>query len=134
VSQGSALKDPSAAAARGAKQTCVNEDCGRRFYDLQRSPVVCPYCGTPYDATAVARHEFEMATKPKKGKSYRLVEPPAPVADDDAETEVVAEADDGTDVDDGAASAPDILIDIDDEDEDAAGEVLGHDTPRDEAS
>jgi uncharacterized protein (TIGR02300 family) len=31
----------------GAKRTCQN--CATRFYDLQKSPIVCPKCGAPYE-------------------------------------------------------------------------------------
>lgn len=31
---------------RGAKHTCANAECGRRFYDLKKLPTPCPYCGT----------------------------------------------------------------------------------------
>ena len=33
---------------RGTKRTCQNGECGARFYDLNRSPVVCPICGAKY--------------------------------------------------------------------------------------
>jgi uncharacterized protein (TIGR02300 family) len=46
-------------AARGTKRTCQSSDCGIRFYDLGRSPIVCPECDTKYslgvtEAAAVA--------------------------------------------------------------------------------
>lgn len=31
---------------RGTKRTCPN--CASRFYDLARTPAVCPKCGTEY--------------------------------------------------------------------------------------
>lgn len=34
--------------ARGTKRTCQSEDCGSRFYDLNRDPIVCPICGSIY--------------------------------------------------------------------------------------
>ncbi len=40
-------------AARGTKRTCQNSECGSRFYDLGRDPVICPICNTEY-ALAVA--------------------------------------------------------------------------------
>lgn len=33
-------------ANRGTKRRCAH--CGATFYDLDRSPVVCPKCHTPY--------------------------------------------------------------------------------------
>jgi len=35
-------------AARGTKRTCQNDECGSRFYDLNRDPIVCPICGGIY--------------------------------------------------------------------------------------
>jgi uncharacterized protein (TIGR02300 family) len=34
--------------ARGTKRVCQN--CGARFYDLGRAPIVCPLCQTAYQA------------------------------------------------------------------------------------
>lgn len=57
-------------AARGTKRTCQNPECGSRFYDLNRDPIVCPICQSVYKlATApqVAEPEEEPAArKPKK--------------------------------------------------------------------
>jgi uncharacterized protein (TIGR02300 family) len=35
-------------AERGTKRTCQNPECGARFYDLNRDPVVCPVCETVF--------------------------------------------------------------------------------------
>lgn len=46
-------------AVRGLKRVCVN--CGTRFYDLNRRPVVCPNCKTEFSAdvkTRVRRHRL----------------------------------------------------------------------------
>jgi uncharacterized protein (TIGR02300 family) len=39
----------------GTKRTC--QDCGARFYDLRRDPIICPKCETV--------HEPEPAPKPR---------------------------------------------------------------------
>lgn len=56
--------------ARGTKRTCQNPECGSRFYDLNRDPIVCPICQSVYKlATApqgVAPQEEEVVRKPKK--------------------------------------------------------------------
>ena len=51
---------------RGTKRTCQNGECGARFYDFNRSPVVCPICGAKY----------MIASSPTAAP--RAVEPPAP--------------------------------------------------------
>ncbi len=33
---------------RGTKRTCQNGECGARFYDLNRNPIICPICGSKY--------------------------------------------------------------------------------------
>jgi len=43
----------------GVKRTCQN--CASRFYDLQRSPIVCPKCASVY--------EIQTGTKRGRGKS-----------------------------------------------------------------
>jgi uncharacterized protein (TIGR02300 family) len=35
--------------ARGTKRVC--QSCGARFYDLSRTPIVCPVCQTVYQVT-----------------------------------------------------------------------------------
>ena len=35
-------------AHRGTKRTCQKEECGSRFYDLNRDPITCPICNTVY--------------------------------------------------------------------------------------
>jgi len=34
--------------ARGTKRTCQNDECGGRFYDLNRDPIICPICEAAY--------------------------------------------------------------------------------------
>ena len=36
----------------GMKRQCMN--CGAKFYDLSKSPIVCPKCATVFQAVAVA--------------------------------------------------------------------------------
>ena len=37
---------------RGTKRTCQNSECGSRFYDLGRDPIICPICNTAYSPLA----------------------------------------------------------------------------------
>ena len=41
-------------AQRGTKRTCQNTECGSRFYDLDRNPIVCPICQTVYQLNVEA--------------------------------------------------------------------------------
>ncbi|KAB2939778.1 MAG: TIGR02300 family protein [Hyphomicrobium sp.] len=87
---------------RGTKRTCQNSECGARFYDLNRSPIVCPICGAKY---AIAHSPTTAAVVAQEEKAQRKVKKP--------EFEPVA----------GDAEAEDALVDVEaDEAEDAAGE------------
>ena len=75
---------------RGTKRTCQNGDCGVRFYDLERNPIICPMCEA----------EYVVARAPTAVVKEVVVPKPEPIAekkeDDDtpAEEELVdAEAD-----------------------------------------
>ena len=37
----------------GLKRRCMT--CGAKFYDLNRSPITCPKCGTPFQAAPLTR-------------------------------------------------------------------------------
>jgi len=59
----------------GAKRVCPN--CGTKYYDLNRSPIVCPRCGAVFETTVAAK------ARPQ---------PAAPKPAEPAEEEVVADA------------------------------------------
>ena len=46
----------------GIKRTC--QACGKKFYDLNKSPIICPSCGTEFDPNEHLRT--------RKGKSVPL--------------------------------------------------------------
>jgi uncharacterized protein (TIGR02300 family) len=62
---------------RGTKRTCQNGECGARFYDLNRSPISCPICGSAYkiasSPTALAAVQAEEKA-PRKVKKEEVVE------------------------------------------------------------
>ena len=41
-------------AERGTKRQCQNADCRARFYDLNRTPIVCPICSATFEIAPVA--------------------------------------------------------------------------------
>ncbi len=73
--------------ARGTKRTCQNTDCGARFYDLNRDPIICPICETIYAiAHAPAGAVIPEEPKPKETKALN---------EEDAATEETAAAEEG---------------------------------------
>ena len=49
--------------ARGIKRVC--QSCGTRFYDLGRTPIVCPSCQTVYQVTQPTSRRGERAPAPE---------------------------------------------------------------------
>ncbi len=113
----------------GTKRNC--DSCGKRFYDLKRSPIICPQCGTtvtvrklptktPKAAAPTVEAKPEkpaVATKPTKADGD------APWSDEDSAVDSDEDIDDGDvaveeddDIDD--EETEDLLVDASDLDED----------------
>lgn len=80
---------------RGTKRTCQNAECGSRFYDLMRNPIVCPICQSAYtltaSAAAAAAAAGEEKARARAKKAEYAVEKAAPPPELAGE-EVAAEA------------------------------------------
>ena len=102
-----------AKAELGLKRTCLS--CGMRYYDFNRTPIICPGCQTEFDPEAVIRSRRGRAAP----KSAKVAEAPAALAaNEDAEEEAVA-TDNGEDASSGEA---DMEFDSEDDDIDANGD------------
>jgi uncharacterized protein (TIGR02300 family) len=82
-------------AARGTKRTCQNSECGSRFYDLGRSPVVCPICDSKYvlgvtEAAAAAAGAAASADKTRKTQSKK---PEFEMVDDETKAALAGDGD-----------------------------------------
>jgi uncharacterized protein (TIGR02300 family) len=96
---------------RGTKRTCQNGDCGARFYDLNRSPVLCPICGSKYTiahspTAAAAIAQEERAQRKMKKPEFEPVKA-------EAEGEADVETDDS---DDAGAEADETFLEEEEED------------------
>ncbi|WP_424136303.1 TIGR02300 family protein [Roseomonas chloroacetimidivorans] len=103
-----------ALAELGLKRTCVA--CGARFYDLTRTPAVCPKCGTEQPA--------------EQPRARRAAPPPEEKVRKRAVVVEGAETDD-IEVDDADPDVADDLDDADDPEEDL-GEELDVETREDD--
>jgi uncharacterized protein (TIGR02300 family) len=87
-----------AKAELGQKRVCVS--CSARFYDLAKSPAVCPKCGTeqPVEQPRVRRggNVAELRKPPKKAVVIEDADPDVEVevADDEAEEGVLEDTSD----------------------------------------
>ena len=86
----------------GVKRACLA--CGARFYDMQKSPIVCPSCETVFDPEAIFRPRRNRPAEP---------DAPAPANDDAAKPAATAE-------DEVEALVSDVEVEDDDDDDDAS--------------
>lgn len=124
----------------GVKRVCP--DCGERFYDLLKDPILCPECGAPYevvtkDKTSSLKADLARAKKAEAKAREKLVDDEDLVDDDSAGDEALTE--DDADDDDNATPAlsdedaddepvkfdDDVLLDDDDDDDDDAIDDIG---------
>ena len=89
----------------GRKRTC--QVCGKKFYDLKNSPIICPYCGVEFEPNDYL--------KSRKAKGVPLK---ASVEDDNDLTKDIENIDDiEVDADDEVVSDDDPLLEINKEDQ-----------------
>ena len=60
----------------GLKRLCAN--CGAKFYDLNKDPIVCPKCDTVFQAAALARAPAPVAARARDPEEETEVEPAGP--------------------------------------------------------
>ena len=81
--------------ARGTKRVC--QSCGARFYDLSRSPIVCPVCQAVYQVTPPTTRRAERQA-PVEARPKVIVEPEIePVALEGPETISLEDVDEAVD-------------------------------------
>jgi uncharacterized protein (TIGR02300 family) len=124
-------------AQRGTKRTCQNPECGSRFYDLGRDPIVCPVCETVYalamsaNATAPAAEE-KAARKPAKKPAFVPAEAAKDAPEGEAEDLVVIE---GEEEETAAAEDDETFLEEEEEDgADVTGIIGGPVEDKDEAT
>ena len=96
----------------GRKRRCAS--CGIKFYDLRKSPAVCPACGTEFDP--------EILLKSRRGRAAAKVDEakaPAPEKQEDLSDDDVVEKtdDDEFENDDEVLASESELISISPDDE-----------------
>jgi uncharacterized protein (TIGR02300 family) len=114
----------------GTKRLCAN--CSARYYDLNKTPITCPKCGTPFEVVAtttqkrfgqravVSQPEVEPEEVPSETKAISLEE----VETEDVETEdVETDEADETAKDD---SKDTLIEEVEEEDSDVS-EIIGGD-------
>ena len=115
----------------GAKRQCQN--CGAKFFDLNKEPIVCPKCGTIFQGVAA---RAERATAKDEDEEDEAVAPAGvelvSLEDAEAGDEKTAEvAVDDIDVEDDA-EADDAFLEEEEEDDDDVSTLIDGDIAPDE--
>ena len=80
----------------GTKRTCQN--CGAKYYDLKRSPITCPKCGTVFNPDSLLKSRRRPAKPAEAPAKAAVVEKAAPKAA--AAEEEAPEAEEADDIED----------------------------------
>ena len=115
----------------GAKRQCQN--CGAKFFDLNRDPIVCPKCGTIFQGVTA---RAERASAKDEDEDNESVQPAGVelVSLDDVEASEEKAADvvvDDIDVEDDA-EADDAFLEEEEEDDDDVSALIDGDIAPDE--
>jgi uncharacterized protein (TIGR02300 family) len=108
--------------ARGTKRTC--QSCDERFYDLEREPIICPFCGAKY---VIASSPAALAALQAEEKAAALKKTKKPVLSDDADGELPAvEGEEAlADDDTGAADDDETFLEEEEEGSDVSNIIGG---------
>jgi uncharacterized protein (TIGR02300 family) len=114
----------------GTKRQCQN--CGAKFFDLNKDPIVCPKCGTVFQGVAARaqraapknEEEEEEATAPAGVELVSLEEADA------GDEKVAAVADDDIEVEDEPVE--DAFLEEEEEDDDDVAALIDGDIANDE--
>jgi len=105
----------------GTKRICPS--CGARYYDLQRLPVVCPKCATPFDPEAFLKAR---RARPVAPVDKELEPVGADEIDTEIETEEAADEEEAVALEESEEEEEEIIEDASElgEDEDDMAEVI----------
>eukprot|EP01037_Dinobryon_pediforme_P005720 gene5720-5783_t len=103
----------------GTKRVCVS--CGAKFYDLTKTPAVCPKCGTeqPPEQPRVRRSGGNVLEEKRRAKVLPVPGIEDPDVETDADTEEVEEdvLEDTSDLEDGADAIAEVEVEVENDQE-----------------
>src|SRR4029077_11340012 len=115
----------------GTKRVCDN--CTRKFYDLNKQPIVCPTCATVFVPPKPAPTRPGRLVYPRPAVETVIPKVPAevaPLAAKDEDTEDLTPPTAGEVLDDKKASADFVVLEEDDEED--ASDIIGDGGKKDE--
>lgn len=121
---------------RGTKRACQNAECGSRFYDLERNPIICPICDSPYvvpsGPVAAAPSALAQYRKAKRAPDFAIEPTVAPEEAPEVEsTAALAEVEAGEEAVVAAEEDETFLEEVEEDSGDVSG-ILGGTVQKDE--
>ena len=121
---------------RGTKRACQNAECGSRFYDLERNPVICPICGSGYviPSGPIAATPLAVAQGRKANRAADFAVEPTVVPEEAPEVEstaALAEVEAGEEAVVAAEEDETFLEEVEEDSGDVSG-ILGGTVQKDE--
>src|SRR3954471_22106345 len=93
--------------------------CGAKFYDLNRSPITCPKCGTPFQAAPLTRAPAPVAARARdEGEPEAEAAGPELVSLEDVGADAATEDVSIDDIDTGDDATDDTFLEEEEEGED----------------
>jgi uncharacterized protein (TIGR02300 family) len=117
----------------GMKRQCQN--CGAKFFDLNRSPIVCPKCSTVFQAPALARAPAPRAAAAAEESDEADTAPVEIISLEDADAgdeKVAATAGDDIEVEDDDTAADETFLEEEEDDPDDVAGLIDGDIEDDE--
>lgn len=116
----------------GTKRLCPN--CSTKYYDLNRDPILCPKCGTPFTIAALALRAKAAPIAEEEEEEEAAALPVDFVSLEEADAEETGEADvpgvEDEEIEDIGDDDDDTFLAVDEEDDDIDGidiDVAGED-------
>ena len=109
----------------GGKHQCQN--CGAKFFDLNRDPIVCPKCGTVFQGAPAARAQ-PASPKEEEADETAATGEAELISLEDAEApeeKAAAAIDDDVEVEDDDSAEDTFLEEEEEEDDDVSGLIDG---------
>jgi uncharacterized protein (TIGR02300 family) len=108
----------------GLKRRCMT--CGAKFYDLNRSPITCPKCGTPFEAAPLTRAPAPAAVRARDEEEPEAeAAGPELVSLDDVGADAVTEDVSLDDIDTGDDATDDMFLEEEEGEDDMSGLIEG---------
>ncbi|MBV1705248.1 MAG: TIGR02300 family protein [Hyphomicrobiales bacterium] len=114
----------------GVKRHCLH--CGAKFFDMNKSPISCPKCGTVFEGAIVPRAPAPVAAKDDEEGELPVAGPELVSLEEAEPAEAKVAGAEDVDVDDDEDEADDPFLAPEEEDEDDVTGLIDGEIPKDE--